>query len=213
MRIERVNENKIRVMIDGQEAEKLKLSFRNISQNTPEAQRLLRIAIKMAEENVDFSVQGRKLFVEAVRDTECEGFAMLITRVSNEEELHHAISHCSYQGTLKKSKLNLEIEEKGEKSIFCFSDFEHACMAAEELMARFSGTSSLYKYQSKFYLCLISQICDRIQRFEPILLEFGEKVENSRYMEGRLHEYGELMIACNALEVMKEYFPIYELNH
>ncbi len=213
MRIERVNEDKIKVMIDGQEAEKLKLSFHNISKNTPEAQRLLRIAIKMAEENVDFSVHGKKLFVEAVRDVECDGFGMLITRVANEEELHHAIAHCSYQGTLKKSKVHLAIEEKGEKGIFCFSDFEHACMAAEELMARFSGISSLYKYQSKFYLCLVSQSCEKMQRFEPILLEFGEKAENSCYMEGRLHEYGELMIGQNALEVMKEYFPIYELNH
>ena len=213
MRIERLNENKIKVMIDGQEAEKLNLSYKNISQNTPEAQRLLRVAIKLAEENVDFSVEGAKLFIEAVQDVTLDGFGMMITRVSNEEELNQAISCCSYQGTIKRSKLRLQTDMEVEKHIFCFSDFENACMAADEIIKRFVGFSSLYKYQSRFYLCLAPQEGEDIFRIEPILLEFGEKVGNSRYMLGRLNEYGELMIPQRAIEVIKEYFPVYELNH
>ncbi|MBO5364722.1 MAG: adaptor protein MecA [Clostridia bacterium] len=213
MKIERVTENRIKVMIDGQEAEKFNLSFQNISQYTPEAQRLLRIVIKMAKENIDFSVDGAKLFVEAVRDEDWDGFGMMITRVSSDEDLKEAISNCSYRGTLKRTRLKLGKDIEEEKQIFCFSDFENACMAAEELMTHFSGFSSLYKYQSRFYLCLIPDGKETVKRTETILLEFGEKVENSRYMQGRLNEYGELMIPQRAIEVMKEYFPVYELNH
>ncbi len=212
MRIEKISDNKIRIMVDGQEAEKLNLSFQNISNNTPEAQQLLRIAIKMAEENVDFSVDGSKLFVEAVQDDAWDGFGMLITKVSCEEELNQAIHRCSYQGTIKRNKLKIRTEQIEGKHIFCFSDFDHACMAADEIVSYFSGDSSLFKYQSKFYLCLSPQSMETFSKTETILLEFGEKVENSRYMLGRLNEYGERMISLNALEVMKEYFPVYELN-
>ncbi len=209
MRIEKVNENRIKVMIDGQEAEKLNLSFQNISQNTPEAQRLLRTAIRMAEENINFSVEGARLFVEAVRDEAWDGFGMMITRVLNDEELNQAIANCSYQGTLKRSKLKIQTGAIEEKQIFCFSDFENACMASEELVNRYEGLSTLYKYQSKFYLCLAPNREEDAKKVVSILLEFGERIENARYMQGRLNEYGELMISQNAIEVMREYFPVY----
>ncbi len=212
MRIEKIGENKIKVMIDGQEAEKLNLSFHNISNNTPEAQQLLRIAIKMAEENVNFSVDGSKLFVEAVQEDTWDGFGMMITKVASEEELGQAIMRCSYQGVIKRNKLKIRTEQGAEKHIFCFSDFENACMAADEVVSCFCGNSSLYKYQSRFFLCLTPQNKEEFLKTETILLEFGERVENSRYLLGRLNEYGERMISQNALEVMREYFPVYDLN-
>lgn len=212
MRIERISENKIKIMIDGQEAEKLNLSFHNIGNNTPEAQQLLRIAIKMAEENVGFSVDGFKLFIEAVQDDEWDGFGMMITKVADEEELSQAITDCNYRGIIKRSTLKIKAGCQEEKYIFCFSDFENACMAADEIMDSFCGSSSLFKYQSKFYLGLSPQERESFLMIETILSEFGEKVENSRYMMGRLNEYGERMIASNALEIMREYFPVYEVN-
>lgn len=212
MRIEKVSENKIKILIDGQEAEKMNLSFRSISDNTAEAQYLLRVAIKMAEENVNFSVGNSKLFVEAVKEEAWDGFGMMITKVSDEKELNDVISKCGYRGTIKRSKLEIHQVASEEKYIFCFSDFENACVAADEIVGDYHGESSLYKYQSKFYLCLSVEEKEEFLKMEPMLIEFGEKVENSRYMLGRLNEYGERMIAQNALEVMQEYFPVYEIN-
>lgn len=212
MRIEKISENKIKIMIDGQEAEKLNLSFRSISDNTPEAQHLLRIAIKMAEENVRFSVGSSKLFVEAVQEDNWDGFGMMITKVADESELTQVVQDCSYKGVLKRRSLKISAEPVAEKTIFCFSDFENACMASEEIRNFFCGDSSLYKYKSKFYLELSPRKQEEFLKIETMLSEFGEKVENSRYMMGRLQEYGERMIAQNALEVMREYFPVYDLN-
>ncbi len=212
MRIEKISDDKLKVMIDGQEAERMNLSFHNISNNTPEAQKLLRIAIKMAEENVNFSVDGSKLFIEAVQEDDWDGFGMMITKVADEEELIHAIAQCNYRGTIKRSSLTISAHAQDEKCIFCFYDFENACMAADEIKNCFCGYSSLFKYQSKFYLVLTPENKDGFPMMETVLSEFGEKVENSRYMMGRLNEYGERMIAEHALQIMQEYFPVYELN-
>lgn len=212
MRIEKISENKIKILIDGQEAEKMNLSFRSISDNTPEAQHLLRIAIKMAEENVKFSVGSSKLFVEAVQDDNWDGFGMVITKVTDEADLNQAILDCGYKGVLKRRSLKISAEKVAEKIVFCFSDFENACMAADEIRNYFYGDSTLYKYQSKFYLALSPKKKEEFLKIETMLSEFGEKVENSRYMMGRLQEYGERMIDQNALEVMQEYFPVYDLN-
>ncbi len=212
MRIEKISNDKLKVMIDGQEAERMNLSFHNISNNTPEAQKLLRIAIKMAEENVNFSVDGSKLFIEAVQDDDWDGFGMMITKVAGEEELSRAIAQCNYRGTIKRSSLTISAQAQDEKFIFCFYDFDNACMAADEIKNYFNGYSSLFKYQSKFYLVLTPESSDGFRMMETVLSEFGEKVENSRYMMGRLNEYGERMIAEHALQIMQEYFPVYELN-
>ncbi len=208
MKIEKINENKIKVLIDEKEAEKWNVSFENISQNTPEVQEMFWAAIRLAEECVDFSVEGAKLFVEAVRDTEPDGFGMLITRVVSEKELQDAIAQCSYQGRLKKTQLKRKVSDTRKRVIYRFSEFESVCNAVGEIGDRYQGMSSLYKYQSAFYLYLLPDAPETLPDLEMVLTEFGEKVESCLYMQGRLHEYGEAMISCGAVEVMKEYFAV-----
>ena len=206
MRIEKINENKIKVMIDGQEAERWNISFKDIGDNTPQVQKMFWKAIKLAEENVDFSIDGAKLFVEAVRDTQSDGFGMMITRVVNQEELQRAIDNCQYKGQLKKSRVTLRTTESGKRYIYRFAEFENACAAAGEIAERYRGGSVLYKLQSAFYLYLLPENPGSFLDLELLITEFGEKVKNCQYMHGRLYEYGEVMIPKGAVEIMQEYF-------
>ncbi len=208
MRIEKINENKIKVMIYGQEAEHWYISFKEIDANTPQVQEMFWKAMKLAEENVDFSIDGAKLFVEAVRGEANDGFGMMITRVVNQEELQQAIDHCQYKGTLKKSRVTLRQTGYGKPYIYRFSEFENACAAAGELADRYVGDSVLYKLQSAFYLYLVPQEPETFLCTEMLITEFGEKVKNCQYMHGRLHEYGEVMIPKGAIEIMQEYFAM-----
>ncbi len=206
MRIEKINENKIKVMIDGQEAEHWNISFKDIAANTPKVQEMFWKAIKLAEENVDFSIDGAKLFVEAVQDAQTDGFGMMITRVVNQEELQKAIDNCQYEGKLKKSILPLKTAGNGQRYIYRFAEFENACAAAGEIAFRYRGGSVLYKLQSAFYLYLFPENAAEFLDLELLITEFGEKVKNCQYMHGRLYEYGEIMIPKGAVEIMQEYF-------
>lgn len=208
MKIEKINENKIKVLIDDNEAREWNISFKNIAENTPEVQEMFWKAIRLAEKNVDFSVDGAKLFVEAVPGSEEDGFGMLITRVCNDDELNQAISSCSYKGKLKRSELRPAARKGVRRCIYRFSDFDTVCAAAGEISGFYAGKSALYKCEEMFYLCLAPENNAVLWDTELILSEFGIKVRSCQYMQGRLNEYGEQLIAESAVEVMEEYFCI-----
>ncbi len=204
MRIEKISKDKIKIMIDGNEAKAWNISFKNISENTPEVQKMFWTALRLAEKNVDFSVQGAKLFVEAVKaETEEDGFGMLVTRVCSEEELKTAISNCSYRGKLKRTELKAQLSRQ---AIYRFRDFDAVCHAAEQMADFYEGKSVLYKCDGAFYLYLIPTRAEISEELEALLSEFAFRVQNEQYIHGRLNEYGEKMIADRAVEVMQEYF-------
>ncbi len=207
MRIEKISDNKIKVLIDDSEAKEWNITFKSISENTPEVQEMFWTAIRMAEENVDFSIDGAKLFVEAVQDSdssEC-GFGMMITRVCSDEELNCAIDNCSYKGRIKRARLNGR-QRIGKKYIYSFSDFDNVCLAAGEIYSMYTGISALYKCRDRFYLYMIPQNSALFEDTERVVAEFGTKIKNGQYMHGYLNEYGELMISENAIDVMAKYF-------
>lgn len=208
MKIERINENKIKVLIDAAEAERWNVTLKSINENTPEMQEMFWTAIRMAEESVRFSVAGAKLFVEAVRDAETNGFGMLITRVMSEADLDQAIEQCSYRGKIKKTRIRRQMAEQGRQLLYRFAEFDNVCAAVSEIGKQFCGASALYKYQSSFYLYLLPEEEVNLKELEWILGEFGEVVLQSRYMHGCLHEYGERMIPCDAVDVLSEYFAV-----
>ena len=66
MRVEKINENKIKVLIGSSEAKELNITEKMIAYNTPEVQRMFRRAIAIAEESANFYIDGAKLFVETI---------------------------------------------------------------------------------------------------------------------------------------------------
>ena len=208
MRIEKVNDDKIKVLIEEAEAKAWNLSFKSISENTPEAQRVFRIALRLAEENVNFSVQGAKLFVEAVQCEDNNGFGMMITRVDSAQELKDAIAACSYRGKLRRNRLPLK-QQILRREFYRFSEFDIVCAAAEQITGIYQGESSLYRLEDSFYLYLEPAEDCAMEEVRARLCEFGYQAANGQYIHGRLNEYGEKMIEKNALSVMQEYFCVH----
>lgn len=208
MKIEKISENKIKVLIDGKEAQEWNISFKSISENTPAVQEMFWTAIRMAEENTGFSVDGAKLFVEALQccDGDDKGFGMLITRVCSDAELNTAISSCGYKGRIKQARLPYCSKTHEKKYIYCFNDFDTLCSAAGEVFDIYTGKGTLYKHGGKFYLCLTPKNAAIFADIEMTILEFGTKVKNGQYMLGRLNEYGNVMIKENAVDIIAKYF-------
>ena len=207
MKVERVNENKIKVLIDSDEARALNITPAKISENAPEVQKMFWRAIHIAEENGEFSLDGAKLFVETIPSYE-NGIGMMITRVCSEDELEKAIDNCGYKGKIRRSELRPteSAPKKQRKYIYKFRDFEAVCSAAEQLKGKYFGGSVMYKMGEEFYLYLTP--ADALSAYESdiILPEFGSKVPHGQYAHGRLNEYGEVMIDKDALEIIDKYF-------
>lgn len=205
MKVERVNENKIKILIDNDEARELNITPAKISENAPEVQKMFWRAIHMAEENGEFSLDGAKLFVETI-PSYADGIGMMITRVCSEQELEDAVNNCGYKGKLRRSELRPteRAARKQKKYIYKFNNFDEICAAAEKLI--FNGLSTVYKMDESYYLYLAPSDAISAYHADIILPEFANKVPHAQYAHGKLNEYGEVMIAENALEVFKEFF-------
>lgn len=210
MKIERISENKIKVHIGADEARALNVSFKMIAKNTPEVQEMFWTAIRQAEKDVDFSVDGAKLLVEALPSADDEGFGMLITKACSEEELNDAIHRCSARGRVRKTELKLQprtAKRAGQKKfIYRFSSFENLCAASELIGGEFVGGSRLYKCDAFFYLYLQPESPACFAEMEHILSEFSAKQENGQFMLGYLNEHGQVMIERDAVPVLFRYF-------
>lgn len=206
MRIEKINENKIKVLIDTDEAREWNVDVKTMASGSPEMQDMFRTAIKLAERDVKFSIDGAKLFIEAIPG-KINGFGMLITKVFSDSDLNRAMENCSYKGSMKKSILKAgPIKKPTGKRIFRFDDFENVCYAAEAIFDSYIGSSTLYKLDDEYYMLL--EPGDRVTMYdtERIMLEFSQKVERTLLNHGRLNELADVMIKDNAIEILKEYF-------
>lgn len=207
MRVEKISENKIKVLIDSAEAKELNIDSSMLARNTPEVQRMFRMAIRIAEESADFYIDGAKLFVETI-PSYTDGIGMLITKVCSEGELEEAVNNCSYRGVIRRNEIPsaVTVRKKQLKLIYRFSDFDAVCAAARELCAVYAGDSSLYKLEEMFYLYLTPSDAVSLMEADMILPEFAHKMEHGQFVHGRLNEYGELMIKHDAILVLNEYF-------
>ena len=206
MRIEKINENKIKVLIDMDEAKEWNVDIKSISSDSPAIQDMFRTAIKLAERDAEFYVNGAKLFVEAIPE-KTDGFGMLITRVFSDGDLSRAIDNCSYRGRIKRTTLKAAPKHSViGKRIFKFSDFENVCNAAEAIAKEFVGESTLFKLEEDYYMLLAPS--DRLVMFdiEKIMLEFSDRQEKTLLSHGRLNELADVMIKENAVDVLAEYF-------
>lgn len=207
MRIEKISENKIKVLIDVDEAREWKVDIKSISSNTPEIQDMFRTAIKLAERDAEFYVDGAKLFVEAIPG-KTDGFGMLITKVFSDGDLSRAIDNCSYKGKIKRTRLKAAPSAHSVigKRIFKFTDFENVCHAADAISREFFGISTLYKFGDEYYMLLIPQDRLSMLEIEKVMLEFSDRQEKTLISHGRLNELAEVMIKDNAVDVLAEYF-------
>lgn len=207
MKIEKINENKIKVLIDIDEAREWKVDIKSISSNTPEIRDMFWTAIKLAERDAEFHIDGARLFVEAIPG-KTDGFGMLITKVFSDSELNEAIDNCSYKGRIKRTKLRGVPAERSVigRRIYKFGDFDNVCNAASAIARGFDGVSTLYKYDGDYYMLLAPDDRLRMLEIEKIMLEFSRRQERTLISHGRLNELGEVMIKDNAVEVLAKYF-------
>jgi len=207
MRIEKISENKIKVLIDTDEAREWKVDMKSISSNTPEVRDMFWTALKLAERDAEFYIDGAQLFVEAIPG-KTDGFGMLITKVFSDTDLDRAIDNCSYKGKIRRTRLSGVPAEQSVigKRIFRFSDFENVLGAAGAIARGFEGHSTLYKLGEEYYMLLVPNDRLKMLEIEKVMLEFSKRLDRTLISHGRLNELADVMIKDDAVEVLSKYF-------
>lgn len=207
MRIEKVNENKIKVFVNREDSRAWNVNIKKLTDNAPEAQDLFWFAMKQAEKDVAFVADGAQLLVEVMPSTVADGFVMTISKISSETELNEALTRGT-RARIRPSEVRVKKKSKMALPVYIykFDDFEDLCMALNRVNGAFYGRSSLYKYQENFYLYMMPFDNFLFFETENILLDFAHKISEAQKFIGYLNEYADLMIEEGAAEIITQYF-------
>ena len=207
MKIEKLNENKIRITLDLNDLREKNIDLHSFMSNSPDSQNLFLELLNQAEKQFGFVTKDYKIMIEAIASSEGQ-FIINVTRILPDSE-----KEISKKKILKTSRRNSNVNK--EIAIYEFSTFDDFCDFSlsinEELLKKLKKTfssSSLYTYNSKYYLVLkqIDANHDIIKLFCTYIAEFGVYIHNSKNFNRRLSEYGKVIMKKNAIKICKENF-------
>lgn len=203
MRIEKLTENKIRIILNMQDLQEKNIDLHSFMSNSIESQDLFYDMLDKAEKEIGFQTKDYKLMIEALAAPE-GNFILTVTRIVPE----------------KDSKKKLKVKRKTPNvptnlSVYKFDNFDEYLEFCISLMSdskistyTFLKKSTLYLYKSKYYLCLYLNEKD-LSSFKSVhysIIEFASHVNNSSLFERKLKEYGKVIFKTNAIKTCVKHF-------
>ena len=207
MKIEKLTENKIRIILDTDELQAQNVDVKSLIHNTDTAQELFKQILKRAEKEVGFVVADAKLLIEAYISS--EGF-FVITFTKFTPDIKTSNN--------KKSKLKVKRKSPYSSSknvIFEFDNFDEFCNFCTYINNSYLDTFNkiakknvLYEYNSKFYLSLsdINTNSTNLELFYTSISEFAKIISTSVGFENKLIEHGKIIFKANAIKNGIKYF-------
>ena len=208
MKIEKLTENKIRVIINSEDLKENNLDSNTLMEKPIESQKLFLEMLLKAEKEVGFYTEGYKLLVEAFSSS--DGF-FVFTITKYVEKVTN--SPRKPKITAKKKVANLN--PKSTTSIYKFYSFEEFCDFCMNIHSiqkinfkQLAKTISLYLYNDTYYLVLsnINAKYEYMNIFYSTISEFATLVSHSDTLKTKLFEHGKSLMKKNAIETGIKYF-------
>ena len=223
MKKENINENTIRVLIDGSDLEARGITFLDLLGNQQQIESFFYSILEEVDvdnrfhdsDAITFQVlphgNGLELFIS--KGTGAEGDN---GKAGKGNQLDQVVDYIRKQSRLsvnkekkveKKPVKQIETEETSPLEILLkFQSFEDFVMLAKRLRLQ-NGVSSLFQYKSNYYLSIVF-FTDKMKSNEMdkeilLALEYGEESDLATEV---LSEYGKCIMEDNALETSRKYF-------
>lgn len=208
MKIEKLTEDKIRVIVNSEDLKNNNLDYQTIMEKPIESQKLFLEMLLKAEKEVGFYTEGCKLLVEAFSSS--DGF-FVFTITKYVEKTLHSPNKPKVTPRKKMKKVN----PKSTTSIYKFSSFEEFCEFCTCIHTKTNFSSkqlskniSLYLYHDIYYLVLsnINTTYEQIRTFYSTISEFATLTSHSETFKMKLFEHGKIIMKKNAIETGIKYF-------
>lgn len=192
MKIKKINEDKVQIIITNQDLEERDFKKWELMPLSPKAQELFQDLLDMAYQECGFEIEDdSQLMVEAYPLT-VDSFAIVMTKIRSAhftEQFH--VSSPAQQA----EEGEISPAERGTKQVWRFHDLETCCRVCSRLIPDYVEKSALYKYEDMYYLAL--QLLPEAQvEFSALLGEYGDWVPVD---ETFLAEYSTKLIAREAV--------------
>jgi len=204
MKIEKITENKIRIILNLEDLKNNNLDLQTLINNSAESHQMLLSLLDKAEEEIGFITKDCKIMIEALASSDGQ-FVFTITKFAPENE----------KSILPKKNLSIKrktIKLETKNVIYSFDSFDDFCLFANFTkncnLNNFSKDFSLYLYNNTYYLVIskINTKFEYLHQFYSSISEFAKLVTYSRTFEAKLLEYGKFIIKKNAIKKCIDYF-------
>lgn len=208
MKVEKINENKLRITLTLEELENRQISIKDIEKDPSLAKNLFIDLIEESNLEEDFMIGDSQLFIEASSDNN-NIFIVTITKVDTIPELKkYALMENPEKKKHRKSNSYVDISYYIDSNVFSFNsidDLLDLCDIAKKEKL-FYGKNTLYKYKTKYFL-IFSKSAIKNKRFLKtfvFLSEYCDEYYSYDIFETSIKEKGNLIIENNAMQTLKK---------
>lgn len=203
MKIEKLTENKIRIILKDLDLQDKSLNPNQLLLNTANSQSLLLDILNKAKSECNFDTDGCKLLIEGFFNID-DSYVFTITKYKE-----NSLNQKRYV-SIKNTKIN-----NSNKLIYSFSNFDDFCNLCNFLdenkhiiLKNILKNSILYLYNDTYYLEIdeLNTSNKLYKTFISYVSEFSNKLNCNRNFDAKLKEYGKIIIKKNALQTGIKYF-------
>ena len=215
MKIEKLTDNKIRIIMNIQDIEKNTNDIHTFFDNIMNSQNLFLDILQKAEKEVDFHTEGCKLLIEAFSTLE-DVVVFTITKYSSSENssinTNNVLNNDSKRKLIVKRKNNTP---SLKNAVYEFDNFDYFCDFCNSIskienlnIDKLAKKTVLYNYQNKFFLIFkdINFKDKSVHKVFNMLSEFSYLQNFSANFEYKLNEHAKIYIKNNALLKGIKYF-------
>lgn len=200
MKIEKLNENRIKITFNHKDLEENHVSIHSFMSNSLENQSLFLRLLEIAEKEVGFITENYKIAIETLTQNN-DDFTLIISRFYEKpKSLEKPRLHTSRKTYSLENTISLFKFQNFESFLSFSKDFSHNL---PELEYVFTNKNSLYEYNNKYYLAI-----DRLNLNKKFLFkltsyfsEFSDFVYISELTFQKLKEFGNCIIEKNAINI------------
>lgn len=208
MKIEKITENKIRIIIKPEDFKDKNIDIREVLKKSTTSQTLFTEILDYAKKEIGFDTDGYKVQIEGFSSLD-DVFVFTITKILSPE--NEKIPSIQKKLIVKRKHIN----PKNKNTIYQFENFDIFCDFCKLLkdsnqinLRGLAQTSSLYIYKNTFYLILqnINTEHKSINKFYSYISEFARNSPFSETFIQKLKEHGSIVMKKSALTTGIKYF-------
>lgn len=188
MKIEKLNENKIRITFNNTDLEKNNIDMHSFMANSIESQSLFLNILDEAEREIGFITDDYKLSIELLALS--NGYFIInVTRVGKELSKPSRV-----QAKKKFSDIQNNILIAKFSTLDDLCNFENfISVSMPKLMPTITHETSIYEYNDFYFLILENLTSESYSTISKVIGEFSIVVNNSDLIFNKLKEFGKLL--------------------
>lgn len=206
MKIEKITENKIRIILKQEDFKDKSIDIQKLLLTTPDAQNLFLEILDKAKKEINFNTDGQKLLIEMSIQTE-DVFIFTITKYKDYNKIFKTTPQKYFTVKRKNELFN------NSSYIYQFNEFDNFSNFCSSINKKINlkslyKTCILYLYNETYYLIIneINKSDKLLNLFHSSLLEFSDSFIVNKYFKFKLEEHGKIIIKNNAIITGIKYF-------